>query len=288
MTNRSPAIGLAPLGLAVAAFFGLYAGIFTDLSRVWRTDENFSHAPLMIPVIGYLVWTRRDQLAREELRPANSGLLLLAASLAMLLVGTAGVEFFLMRTSAIGVIAGTIVFVAGWQWLRLLLFPLSLTALMIPIPPVLFYQAAFPLQLLATKLGVSALQVLEIPVLREGNVITLPHTTLEVTEACSGIRSLVSLFSLGVLYGYFTDGRPGRTAAIALSSIPIAIVANGLRVAGTGIAAHFIGPSAATGFFHSFSGWLVFMTSFAMLLFVARALKMLPSFSFSQPQASLS
>ena len=154
MTNRSRTVGLLALGLAVAVFFGLYARVFWDLARVWRTDENFSHAPLMIPVIGYLVWTRRDQLAQEPLRPANSGLLVVAVSLAVLLIGTAGVEFFLMRTSAIGVIAGTIVFVAGWRWLRLLLFPLSLTALMVPIPPVLFYQAAFPLQLLATKFGV--------------------------------------------------------------------------------------------------------------------------------------
>ena len=115
-----------------------------------------------------------------------------------------------MRVSAIGVIAGVVLFLAGWRWLRLLLFPLASPALMIPIPPVLFYQAAFPLQLLATKFGVLALQVLDIPVLREGNVITLAHTTLEVTEACSGIRSLVSLFTLAVLYGYFTDGRTGR------------------------------------------------------------------------------
>lgn len=287
MTSHSRLLGGAALAAAAALFVGLYTRVFVDLAGVWTADANYSHAPLMLPVIGYLLWTRRAALAAEPLRPGNSGLVLIVASLLVFLLGTAGVEFFLMRVSAVGVIAGAIVFVAGWRWLRLLLFPLSLTGLMIPIPPVLFYQAAFPLQLLATKFGVLSLRLLDIPVLREGNVITLAHTTLEVTEACSGIRSLVSLFALAVLYGYFTDGRPLQTTAVALSSIPIAIVANGLRVAGTGIAAHYIGPAAATGFFHSFSGWLVFMTSFGLLLLVAGALKRMPSIDLRQPQVSL-
>jgi exosortase len=286
--NNQHRWGVLAVAAALATYAALYSRVFVDLARVWRTDENFSHAPLMIPVIGYLIWTRRSELAATPLRPALAGLVVLVVSLAVLLAGTAGVEFFLMRTSSVGVLIGGLLFIAGWRWLRILLFPISLTALMIPIPPVLFYQAAFPLQLLATKFGVVALQVLQIPVLREGNVITLAHTTLEVTEACSGIRSLVSLFALAVLYGYFTDGRPGRTTVVALSSVPIAIVANGLRVAGTGIAAHYIGPAAATGFFHSFSGWLVFMTSFAMLLVVAKAVKELRVPTMAQPQVSLS
>lgn len=287
MTFQSRLLGGAALAAALSLFVVVYARVFADLAGVWTADANYSHAPLMLPVIAYLIWTRRHELRAEPLHPSNAGLALIVVSLLVFLLGTAGVEFFLMRVSAVGVIAGAIVFVAGWRWLRMLLFPLSLTGLMIPIPPVLFYQAAFPLQLLATKFGVLSLRMLDIPVLREGNVITLAHTTLEVTEACSGIRSLVSLFSLAVLYGYFTDGRPGRTTMVALSSIPIAIVANGLRVAGTGIAAHYIGPAAATGFFHSFSGWLVFMTSFGLLLLVAGALKRLPSFDMRQPQVSL-
>lgn len=288
MTQPNRLTGGLAVGAAIVVYCALYFRVFVDLGRVWRTDENFSHAPLMIPVIGYLIWTRRQELAAAPIKPSIVGLFLLAISLGVLLAGTAGVEFFLMRTSAVGVIVGGVLFLAGWRWLRLLLFPISLTALMIPIPPVIFYQAAFPLQLLATKFGVVSLQLLQIPVLREGNVISLAHTTLEVTEACSGIRSLVSLFALAVLYGYFTDGRPGRTTVVALSSVPIAIVANGLRVAGTGIAAHYVGPAAATGFFHSFSGWLVFMTSFAMLLVVAKAVKELRLPSMAQPQVSLS
>jgi exosortase len=165
-------------------------------------------------------------------------------------------------------------FLGGWGWLRVLAFPIGLMLLIVPIPPVIFYKVTFPLQVLATKFGVAILHFAQIPVLREGNVIWLAHTTLEVTEACSGIRSLLSLFCFAVLYGYFTDSRQLARAAIALSSVPIAIVANGLRIAGTGLAAQYITPAAATGFFHSFSGWAVFMTSLVMLMAVAKLLKM--------------
>jgi exosortase len=281
MTFRSQLLTGSPLAAIAVGFIALYAGVFVDLAGIWFGNDDSSHGPLMLPIAGFLVWQRRRQLAAAGLQPANSGLLMIVGSLALLLLGTAGVEFFLMRVSALGLIAGILVFVAGWKWLRLLLFPIALLALAIPIPPVIFYQAAFPLQLLASKFGVAALQLLDIPVLREGNVITLAHTTLEVTEACSGIRSIVSLFTLGVLYGYFSDGRPWHVAATALASVPIAIVANGCRIAGTGIAAQFVGPAAATGFTHSFSGWVVFMTSVGMLLLVSQALKVASSYGLA-------
>ena|SRR5688572_20501421 len=275
MTDRARLIrALAVSGLA-AALVALYFRPFVDLAGIWFSDENLSHSVLLVPIIGYLVWARRKRLAETQRAPANSGLLIVVISLVVLLVGTAGVEFFLMRISAIGVAIGTLVYLAGWRWFRVLIFPISLTALVIPIPPVIFFQLTFPLQVLATRFGVAALELVGIPVLREGNVIWLAHTTLEVTEACSGIRSLLSLFTLAVLYGYFTEPRQGRRVAIALSSVPISILANGLRIAGTGMAAHYIGPQAATGFFHSFSGWTVFMTSFVMLVLVAQMVKVL-------------
>jgi len=143
---------------------------------------------------------------------------------------------------------------------------------MIPIPSILFNQIVFPLQLLASRLGEASLQLAGIPVLREGNVIVLANTTLEVAEACSGIRSLISLLTLGIVYGYFSDPRNGVRTLIALSAIPVAIIANGLRVAGTGIAAHFYGSAAAQGFFHEFSGWLVFVAAFAMLFLIVKLL----------------
>jgi exosortase len=145
---------------------------------------------------------------------------------------------------------------------------LAFLLLMIPVPAILFNQIAFPLQLFASEFGTAAMQAYAVPVLREGNVIVLANTTLEVAEACSGIRSLVSLLTLGIVYGYFADSRTSVRVAIALATIPIAIVANGLRVAGTGILASNYGPQAAEGFFHTFSGWLIFVVAFVLLFLV--------------------
>src|SRR4029077_11662084 len=145
--------------------------------------------------------------------------------------------------------------------------------LMVPIPAIVFNQIAFPLQLFASRFGVSAMRLCSVPVLREGNVIILANTTLEVAEACSGIRSLVSLLTLGLVYGYFSDSRLWVRVAIAASTIPIAVVANGLRVAGTGVLAQYYGAEAATGFFHTFSGWLVFLAAFGILFAVGWAIR---------------
>jgi exosortase len=284
-SRKSP--GVLPLVCLVAVFVLLYGRLLFNLSYTWLTNDNYSHGFLILPLVAYFIWARRARLAATERKPTAAGLVLVVCSLVVLLIGTAGVEFFLMRTSAIGVAVGIVLFLAGWRWLRVLAFPIGLSLLMIPLPPVLFYQIAFPLQVLATKFGVAILHLTHIPVLREGNVIALAHTTLEVTEACSGIRSLLSLFTLAILYGYFATPKNGQRILIAFSSVPIAIIANGLRVAGTGIAAQYVGPAAATGFFHAFSGWTVFMTSFAMLVAVGNALKLLPSLRVNHLEPSV-
>jgi exosortase len=175
----------------------------------------------------------------------------------------------------IGVLAGSVLFLLGARHLRILAFPLAFLFLMIPVPAILFNQFAFPLQLVASRFGESVVAMAGVPVLREGNVIVLASTTLEVVEACSGIRSLVSLLTLGILFGYFTDQRLSIRILLALVTIPIAIITNGLRVAGTGIAAHHFGPAAAEGFFHMFSGWLVFLTATVLLLAVGRFTRIL-------------
>ncbi len=143
---------------------------------------------------------------------------------------------------------------------------------MIPLPAIIFNQITLPLQLLASRFGEAALEAVEIPVLREGNVLILANTTLEVAEACGGIRSLISLVTLGIVFGYFADSRVWVRSLIALSSVPVAVIANGARVAGTGIAADYMGPAAAEGFFHEFSGWMVFVAAFAMMVIIQRAI----------------
>ncbi|HWW86072.1 MAG TPA: exosortase A [Vicinamibacterales bacterium] len=256
--------------LVGAGFCLLYWRVFAKLVSDWWTDDNYSHGFLIIPIAAYLLWERRDKLRATPLAPSNFGLLVVVGSILVLLAGQLGAELFLTRISILGALVGSVLFLFGWAWLRALAFPIAFLVLMIPLPAIIFNQITFPLQLLASRAGEYAISSVDIPVLREGNVLVLANTTLEVAEACSGIRSLVSLLTLGIVFGYFGDRRAWVRSAIALSTIPIAIVANGARVAGTGIAAHQFGPEAAQGFFHEFSGWVVFLVAFALLLGVQR------------------
>ena len=264
-----PGTAWLPLAAVALAFLVLYRDVLVKLVRDWSVDENYSHGFLIVPMALYLAWERRAQLVGPS-RPSVLGLAVVLGSLAVLAAGTLGAELFLTRISMLGVIAGSVLWLSGWRTLRAAAFPIGFLLLMIPIPAILFNQVAFPLQLLASRFGELALTSAGIPVLREGNVITLSHMSLEVVEACSGIRSLVSLLTLAIVYGYVAERRNWLRVTLALSAIPVAIVANGVRVAGTGIAAQFWGQEGADGFFHSFSGWIIFLVATAMLLAVHR------------------
>ena len=255
-------------GALLTSFAILYRHVIVKLVHDWATDDNYSHGFLIVPLAWYLAWERRQRLSELAPRPSITGFLIVLASVGVLAAGTLGAELFLARVSMIGVLAGAIVFLYGWRHLKMLAFPVAFLLLMIPLPALIFNQVAFPLQLLASRAGEMALSVLRIPVLREGNVIVLAHTTLEVAEACSGIRSLVSLLTLGIVYGYFIDPRGLVRVTLALSTVPVAIAANGLRVAGTGIAAQYSGAEAAQGFLHSFSGLMVFVVALAAVFAV--------------------
>jgi exosortase len=275
---------LIAITFLVVSFAVLFRGVLVSLVNHWYTDDNYSHGFLIVPLALYLAWERRDKLSQIRPAPALvSGGIMVLGSVLVLLAGLLGAELFLSRIAIIGVLIGGVLFILGWPHLKMLAFPIAVLLLMIPIPAILFNHIVFPLQLLASRVGEMSLSAAGIPVLREGNIITLANTTLEVAEACSGIRSLVSLLTLGIIYGYFTDTRTSIRVLVALSAIPVAIFANGLRVAGTGIAAHYYGSAAAEGFFHTFSGWFVFIAAFAMLFGVIRFLlwiapaRMLPS-----------
>lgn len=268
LRNRSLAIAC----LLAAAVLWLYGGILSSLAQQWASDDNYSHGFFVLPLALFFAWERRKDLQAASNRPSILGAVLIVASLLVLLAGLLGAELFLTRVSIIGLLAGITLFVWGREHFRILAFPIAFLLLMVPLPAIIFNQIAFPLQLLASRAGEAALVVAGIPVLREGNVLQLPTRTLEVAEACSGIRSLVSLVTLGVVLGYFTERRTGRRIVIALAAVPIAIVANAARVAGTGLASELVSPAAAEGFFHTFSGWLMFVVAFAGLMAVQRAI----------------
>lgn len=262
----------AAWALVLASATALFWPVLVKLVADWANDDNYSHGFFIVPLAVWFAWERRDKLAALPVRPSPLGLIGLAGSIAVLLAGLLGAELFLSRVALIGVVISTVLFLYGWRHLRVMAFPIAFLLLMIPLPSIIFNQIAFPLQLWASQAGEVTMKAFSIPVLREGNVMILANTSLEVAEACSGIRSLVSLLTLGIVYGYFIDPRGGVRVALALSTIPIAIVTNAARVAGTGIAAHYYGPEVADGFFHTFSGWLVFVAGFVLLFTVARLL----------------
>ena len=271
-----PRRSVVAIGLITAAIVVVYSPIISSLVRQWASDENYSHGFLIVPFAAWFVWQQRELLARTPLVPSTAGLLVVSSSLIVLLAGLFGAELFLTRVSLIGIIAGAVLFLCGWQWLRRLAFPIAFLVLAVPLPAVLFNQIAFPLQLLASRAGEAVLNLTNVPVLREGNILVLPTTTLEVAQACSGIRSLMSLLTLGVILGKMREPRPWARIVLALLTVPVAIAANAARVAGTGLAASYVGAKAAEGFFHTFSGWLMFVVAFALLLASQKAIAMFP------------
>jgi exosortase len=273
--------------IVCAGVVWLYAGVMSSLVRQWASDDDYSHGFFVLPLALYFCWERRHLLQRSPIRPSVFGLALLTLSLFVFLAGVLGAELFLTRVSLLGVLGGAVLFIWGRDHFRTVLFPLAFLLLMIPLPAIIFNQLAFPLQLLASRLGETVIAAAGIPVLREGNVLHLASTNLEVAEACSGIRSLVSLLMLGLVLGYFTEERKTGRVILALSTVPIAIVANAARVAGTGLASHWFGPAAAEGFFHGFSGWLVFLVALAGLVAVQQIIARIRFGGANRPQVSV-
>jgi exosortase len=243
----------------------LYASVLARLAHQWWTDPNFSHGFLVPVFSAYVLWHYRAKLQQVQRAPSFWGLWLMLFSLCTLVLGVFGAELFLSRFSLLLLLAGMIIFLHGWEMLRAVSFPLAFLALMIPIPTIILNQITFPLQILASKLSASLLPILGVPVLREGNVINLPAMPLEVADACSGIRSLLSLMSLAVMYGYLLEKKLSIRVLLAVASIPIAVAANALRIVGTGLLVQYWDPAKAEGFFHQFSGWLIFVVSLLML-----------------------
>jgi exosortase len=280
-----------PALIAVALAF-VYFNVLRSLGYDWWTDENYSHGLLIPLIIGYILWADRERLGRVPQRPSLlwGGLIVVFAMLS-LWAGTAGAELYVQRLSLVLMLAGIVIYFWGRQLLRLLLVPLGLLVLAIPIPAIIFNKIAFPLQLFASRCAVWTMRLFDIPVLRQGNVIELmpkgarETKKLEVVEACSGIRSLMTLVTLAVVFAYFTrprdnDGDGGgllqrvksygfwRSVILVVSAVPIAILTNALRVSGTGVLAHYYGTQVADGFFHSFSGWVVYIAAFLLLFAV--------------------
>ncbi len=252
----------------------LYGPFALRMASQWWQDPNYTHG-FFVPVFAlFLLWERRAKLATLRIAPAWSGLVILLFALMTLVVSTIKSGFFLYRVSVLLFIAGLTVFLAGWKHLAAISFPLAFLFLMIP-SPTLVEQITFPLQIIASKTASFLLMLAGVPAIREGNIILLPSAQLEVAEACSGIRSLFSLLTLTIVYGYMAETRISVRVLLALIAVPISVFANALRIAFTGLMVEGWGVERAEGMIHALSGWLVFVASLALIFLLHRLMQIL-------------
>jgi exosortase len=269
LSEQRPTIQARPVPWMALAWFGVlliaaYFPVVKHLVEQWSTDEDVSHGFFVPLVAGFIAWQRRDQILALDYQSAWWGLGVMAWAALQGYVGMLGAELFLQRTSFLIALVGLLLVIGGTRLVRVLAFPLLLLPFMIPIPSVIYNQITFPLQLFASQVAEFTLSLVGIPVLRDGNVLELASQKLSVVEACSGIRSLLSLSFLSLVYAYFFDQRVWMRWALLAATIPVAIVANAGRVTITGMLSE-INPQLAQGFFHSLEGWIIFVIALVML-----------------------
>lgn len=260
-----------PLTAIGALLVALYWDVVPSMVEVWMTDDAYSHGVLIPPLAAYIAWIQKDEILAVPARSNSVGLAITAASCLVLLVGKIGAEFFLTRVSVVGILAGMIVTFWGFARLWKLAFSLILLATMVPLPQIVYNKLAAPLQMFSSIVASNTLQAVGIPVFRDGNIMNLAEISLGVAEACSGLRSMSSLTVLGLVIGYFVCRTTLARTLVVVLAIPTAIFMNVVRIVVTALMARQ-DPALAEGFFHSFSGWIVFLCGFGLLYGIATGL----------------
>jgi len=253
------------LGLVIL----LFLPVVRPMVQEWVEMEEMGHAFFVPLIAGYVVWRERQNLFRQPVQPCWGALILVVWGFVQMVLGFIGADFFIARTALLISLTGVVWTLAGTAVVRSLLFPIGLLLCMIRIPQFIYQQITFPLQLFASAMAERSLDLMGVPVLREGNILELPSQRLQVVEACSGIRSLLSLTFLALVYAYLFDSRPWMRAALFVATVPVAIVANATRVTLTGVLGEF-DKSLAEGIYHTFEGWVVFMAALVALVIVHR------------------
>jgi len=261
----------------IAAYFVLiglvYFSIISYMVEIWSVDDNYSHGFLVPLVAGYFFWMAREDIASTKVSPANWGLLIVLLGAAQLVLGALASEYFNQRVSMVVITAGAVVFSMGWEAFKAMRLPILYLLLMVPIPAIIYDTMTIPLKLLVAKVSVTGLIALGYPVMREGNIIILPNVTLEVADACSGLRSLMSLIALSVAFAYLTQKQTWKRWLLIFSALPVAVFTNMMRVFVTGVLSKHFGRAAAEGFFHEFAGFMVFLVAMVMMVAIGGLLK---------------
>ena len=242
-----------------------YAPVLYGLVRQWANDEDMGHGFFVPLVAGYVAWQRRSELAAVKPVPNYWGLALVVLGAIQMMLGTLGAQIFIARTAFLVSLIGAVLFLGGTRTLKILAFPLFLLCFMFPIPAIIYARITLPLQLFASRVAEAVLNLFGIPVLRDGNVLELASQRLSVVEACSGIRSLISLSFLALVYAYFFDSKVWMRWVLLAATIPIAIAANATRVTLTGVISEFR-PDLAHGVFHTMEGWVLFLVALVLLV----------------------
>ena len=260
------------LAIPVALILFLYRHAFVKLVDDWVNDPNYTHG-FVVPLASiWIVWSMRRTLARTEVEPKTWGLLVIAFALLQLLAGTLGAENFVANSSLLVLLAGLTISIFGMCMLRHLLFPIAWLIFMIPLPAIIFYSITFPLQLLASRMASGLLDVLRITNLREGNVMYFSHYTIGVVEACSGIRSLITLLAFAVLLGYIRSMRIWAQIVLAACTVPVALIFNAVRVASAGVLGNYLGERWAEGTFHAATGIVLFLGGLSVIALISTVL----------------
>lgn len=262
---RLDAIPWMKIAWAAALLALCFGDVLFDMGKEWYTDDDMSHGFFVPAVAGYIAWQRRDKILNLPFESNPLGLVLIVWGGLQLILGTIGAEMFVARTAFLISLVGVLLYLGGTRLVRELAFPLFLLIFMIRIPAIIYKQITFPLQLFASEVAEKSLTLIGIPVLREGNILEMADHKLSVVEACSGIRSLLSLSFLSLIYAFFFDTKIWMRAALLIATIPIAVAANAFRVTLTGIVSDWK-REFAEGFFHSMEGWVVFLVAFVILI----------------------
>ncbi len=243
-----------------------FSGSLLELVRRWSTQEEYSHG-FLIPIIAlWLLWSRRHALAASISRPSWIGPVLILLAAGMHIIGKLSSLFMLSQLGFIVALIGVALGAGGYSLLKVTFIPIIFLIFAIPLPYVVDAALSFQLQLISSQLGVFFIRLLQIPVYLEGNVIDLGNYKLQVVEACSGLRYLYPLMSLGFLAAYLFQAPIWQRVLVFLSTIPITILMNSFRIGLVGVLVNHWGPQDADGMLHMFEGWIIFIACAGMLI----------------------
>lgn len=255
--------------IVILLSFLLYVRVVIDLVADWWNDPALSQGMLLPPLAAYLAWIRRSRTLCVPAVGDNRGLLVVVFSSLLFTIGKLGAEFFFMRLSMLVLLAGIVWSFWGYARLRTLALPFLLLATMIPLPAVVYNGISTPLQLFASDAASNLIHALGVTVYRDGNIISLANIQLGVEQACSGLHSLSSLLVGGLLLAMLMCRRTHSQLLVVVLSAPLAVFVNILRIVGTAMLADSH-PEFAMGFYHAFSGWLIFVFGFLCLYLIAK------------------